>query len=126
MGDFGEDYAEEGAYPYGGGEAPAEAEDGGGTGVKERGVGEGEVFDAEMGGDLVVDDAVGDGGEETQEYDLGLLHGVFHKVPIVNRLRSRFAVFVGVLLFFWRGAGGAVYEVGPERGYKALEGVTRR
>ncbi len=65
LGDFGQDCAEDRAEAGGCDDAPAEGEEGGGFGVEERGVGDGEVFDAEVGGDLVMEDAVGDGGEET-------------------------------------------------------------
>ena len=66
----GEGDAEEEADPPGGDDAPAEGEEGGVLGAVENGrVEDGEVFEADAGGDLVVDFAVEDCGEDGEGED---------------------------------------------------------
>jgi len=71
---FREDRPQYGAHSDGRKDAPAESEDRGGFCMKQTRVGDSEVFDAQMSGDLIVDDAISNRGEETSQNDLRLVH----------------------------------------------------
>lgn len=67
--------AEYAAHPGGCANSPGEGEHGWGLGFDDFGVGDGEVFNADSRGDLVVDDSVDAGGEDTEKDNSEELHG---------------------------------------------------
>jgi len=103
------------SYPPGGDDAPEQAEDGGGIGIDEARVADSEVFEADARGDLVVDDAVGDGSEDGEEDDGEGLHleYVYNRSQgVLVNTRSNDSILV------WHHGGNYILVIGKPRWMK--------